>query len=226
MFEKGGRYFIYRHLRPDKMEPFYIGIGTKKTKWKYSRAKTTEFRNNLWWKIVNKNNGDFIVEILGESDNYEYIKQKEKWFIQLYGKIIDKTGILANFTDGGDGVVGFKHSEETKEKCRIASTGKIVSKETREKLRVENLKRIEEIKALLIFYAKNPSKEAREKIAEANNEAIIDVISGEFFDSGVKCAEKFKVSKSVIYHHLNGKSKINKFPTLMWAKEFYKQLNK
>ena len=225
MFQKGGKYFIYRHIRPDNMQPFYIGIGTKKTKWKYARAKTTEFRNNLWWKIVNKNNGDFIVEILGESDNYDYIKEREVYFVKLYGKIINKTGILTNFTDGGDGVVGFKHSEETKEKCRIASTGKSPSEETRKKLSIESLKRIDEIKPLLAFYAKNPSKETKEKIAETHNIPIIDIISGEFYDSGIKCAEFFGVSKASIYHHLNGKSKIIKYPTLMWVKDFYKQLN-
>lgn len=107
------KYYLYRHIRLDKYEPFYIGIGTKtKSDIKgnnYSRA-IEKRRNNLWKKIINKTN--YKIEILLESDNYSYIKDKEKEFIKLYGRKNLKTGSLANLTDGGEGETGRVCSEE------------------------------------------------------------------------------------------------------------------
>lgn len=41
-----GKYYLYRHIRLDKNEPFYIGIGTKnKHKYPYFRAKSKAERN-------------------------------------------------------------------------------------------------------------------------------------------------------------------------------------
>lgn len=98
-----GKYYIYRHVRLDKNEPFYIGMGTKCKNCKiseYFRSNVID-RNIIWKRIVNKTK--YKVEILLESDDYEFIKEKEKEFIKLYGRIDLKTGILSNMTDGGDG---------------------------------------------------------------------------------------------------------------------------
>ena len=114
-----GKHYFYRHIRLDTKEPFYIGIGTKlKSDSKssnyyciYRRGFSLDRRNNLWKKIANK--ADYEVEILLESDDYEFIKQKEIEFIALYGRINTNNGILANMTDGGDGTLGVIISEET-----------------------------------------------------------------------------------------------------------------
>ena len=112
--EEGGRYFLYRHVRPDKNEPFYIGIGTNRdytySNYSYSelyhRAYSKQKRNPIWKRIVNKNNGKYQVEIRLESNSYSFIKQKEKEFIKFYGRKDLKTGTLANLTDGGEGTFG------------------------------------------------------------------------------------------------------------------------
>lgn len=103
------KYYLYRHIRLDKNEPFYIGIGTKSDK-KHTKLETEYLRayskirlNNIWNKIVLKT--DYEVEILLESNDYEFIKQKEIEFIALYGRIDSGKGSLANLTDGGDGTV-------------------------------------------------------------------------------------------------------------------------
>jgi hypothetical protein len=92
---------LYRHIRVDKNEPFYIGIGKND---KRQRQKETYRRNNIWNAIVAKT--EYEIEILFEHDDYNFIKQKEKEFIKLYGRIDKKTGCLANMTDGGDGTTG------------------------------------------------------------------------------------------------------------------------
>ena len=46
-----------------------------------------------------------------------------------------------NMTHGGDGIVGLKHSNETKEKLSVIATQQWKNKESREKLRVSAIKR-------------------------------------------------------------------------------------
>jgi hypothetical protein len=91
---------LYRHIRLDTNEVFYIGIG-KKEKRAYERGNR---RNAFWKAVVNKT--DYDVEILLESDDYEFIKQKEIEFIALYGRRNLGRGSLVNLTDGGDGLLG------------------------------------------------------------------------------------------------------------------------
>ena len=47
------KYYLYRHIRLDKNEPFYIGIGTKEERYKsfemiYKRAFSKKKRNIIW----------------------------------------------------------------------------------------------------------------------------------------------------------------------------------
>ena len=106
------KYYLYRHIRLDTNQPFYIGIGTKfefyskSNKKYYSRAFATSKRGNIWNKIVNKTL--YEVEIMLESDDYQFIKQKEIEFIKLYGRKNLGTGCLSNLTNGGEGTLGSK----------------------------------------------------------------------------------------------------------------------
>lgn len=106
-----GKYYLYRHIRIDKNEPFYIGIGTKRRskeiygyRSEYSRAYSKHDRNIFWKRVVKK--AGYRVEILLESDDYDFILQKEREFIGLYGRRNIKTGTLTNLTDGGEGCTG------------------------------------------------------------------------------------------------------------------------
>jgi len=105
MIKDIGRYFVYRHIRNDNGNVFYIGIGTKDIgksshKWIYYRAYNKKDRGKYWKGIVSKT--DYSIEILVESDDREFIMNKEKEFIKIYGKVSDKTGTLVNFTNGGN----------------------------------------------------------------------------------------------------------------------------
>ena len=117
-----GVYYLYRHIRLDKNEPFYVGIGTVSkterlsTDYRYfRRAFSVSRRNTIWKRIVEKT--DYEVEILLESDDYEFIKQKEIEFIALYGRKDLGKGSLANLTDGGENC-GSIRTEEAKQKQR------------------------------------------------------------------------------------------------------------
>ena len=126
MIVEKGKYYLYRHIRLDKNEPFYIGIARKTQRnhksiyTEYKRAYNEGNRRNpIWQRIAEKTK--YKVEILIECDNIELIKKKEQEFITLYGRIDKGTGTLANLTDGGDGIRNYKHTEETKKKIDCGS---------------------------------------------------------------------------------------------------------
>lgn len=106
---------VYRHIREDKNEPFYIGIGEEE-----SRAYDKKCRTQVWKNIAKKG---YEVEILFNDLSWEEACQKEGEFIALYGRRDLGRGPLVNLTDGGEGTLGYHHTDEAKEKCRIAASG-------------------------------------------------------------------------------------------------------
>lgn len=124
-----GNHYLYRHIRLDKNKPFYIGIGTK-TKYnssnfvtEYGRAFNKNKRSNDWKELFNDINENYEVEILLESDDYDYIKQKEIEFISLHGRRNLGKGTLVNLTDGGEGTKGVIKSQETLIKMSLLFMG-------------------------------------------------------------------------------------------------------
>ena len=113
-------YYIYRHIRLDINEPFYIGLGkvyntNAKTHEKYySRAFQNTKRNRFWNFITDKT--DYEVEIIYECYNREEVIKKEIEFIALYGRRDLGKGTLVNMSDGGDGLSKNIQSPETIEK--------------------------------------------------------------------------------------------------------------
>ena len=111
--------YVYRHIRHDKNEPFYIGIGSVSN---FYRAYSKYGRNKIWNDIVAKTTYD--VEILFDDITWVEACEKEKEFISLYGRISDHTGVLSNLTMGGDGTIGI--TDEVRNKLRMAKLGKKV----------------------------------------------------------------------------------------------------
>lgn len=180
--------YVYRHVRLDKNEVFYVGIGLTNDE-KYTRAYSKKGRNNIWKGITSR--VEYKVEVFFEDDCNEVIREKEKEFIALYGRIDLNTGTLCNLTDGGDGSVnlivseetrrkqsesrkGKKHTEEAKKNMSMRQKGRVMSDETKEKLRIlkTGTKLSQEVRNKMSFdrsgekhplFGKSPSKETREK---------------------------------------------------------------
>jgi hypothetical protein len=138
---------VYRHLREDNLEPFYIGIGAEEAR-AYSFGKSVR---SVFWTRYYKKHG-CIVEIVARGLSWEDACVMEKLLITLYGRIDNGTGTLVNMTDGGDGAIGYRHSKETKErisKSKIGNKSKLGYKATPEEIakRIErNYKHSEESK--------------------------------------------------------------------------------
>lgn len=142
--------YVYRHIRLDKNEPFYIGIGSDA---QYKRAYEKARRSQLWKRITKKS--DYCIDIIADNVSVEFAKEKEIEFIKLYGRIDKNTGTLCNMTDGGDGLYGYIFTKEHREKLSIKAKQKILTEEQKDKLRKYRLG------------IKN-SPEARRKISLAN----------------------------------------------------------
>ena len=119
--------YVYRHIRKDKDQVFYIGIGTD-NKGKYTRAFSKN-RNRYWKRIVDKTN--YEVEILFDDITKEEALSKEVEFIQIYGRGDLGLGTLCNLTDGGEGVTNM--SEEGKEKLREIRRNTIMPQEQKDR---------------------------------------------------------------------------------------------
>lgn len=130
--------YVYRHIRVDKNEPFYIGIG--KTPYRHIAKQG---RNPIWKKIANKT--EYKVEVLFENISWLEATKKEIEFISLYGRIDKGTGSLANMTDEGDGNLGLIHSQEALAKISEASKGR-ASYWKGKKLSPERIKKISDSK--------------------------------------------------------------------------------
>lgn len=59
MLKNTGKYYLYRHIRLDKNEPFYIGIGTKGNK--INTNLRSDYINRGWKQV------EYIKETVVES---------------------------------------------------------------------------------------------------------------------------------------------------------------
>lgn len=148
--------YVYRHIRLDKNEPFYIGIGSDST---YKRAHFIKQRNTYWQRIVAKT--EYEVEIMLDDLTWEEACEKEKEFISLYGRSDMGMGILSNLTDGGEGAIGVIFTDERKNKYKGSNNHFYGKKHTPES--IQKLK----------FLAQNRSPETNRKIALGNSNKIM-----------------------------------------------------
>lgn len=100
--------YVYKHIRLDSGETFYVGIGNDKN---YKRANKKYQRTKIWHNIVKK--AGYKVEIIFDNITWEEACQKEIELIEYYGRRDNGSGTLVNMTDGGEGIPGFKHSKES-----------------------------------------------------------------------------------------------------------------
>jgi hypothetical protein len=105
-------FYIYFHVNLCTGKVFYVGKGSG------DRAWSKESRNKYWHNIVKKYGYDIQLfeEELSEQEAFE----REKYWISRFK---DMGYDLANLTDGGEGVSGLLHSEQTKIKISEVNKG-------------------------------------------------------------------------------------------------------
>lgn len=169
--------YLYRHIRLDKNEPFYIGVGGLETFDDYNRAYDKIGRNKIWKRITTKTS--YEIEILLDDLTKEEVLIKETEFVKLYGRINIKTGTLANLTDGGQGGGGHVVPEELKNYLRSIYSGKPRPEHVKRAMNRLGWHHTEESKKKIgnsvkgkgnPFYGKNHSKETKNKISKINSD--------------------------------------------------------
>lgn len=163
-------YFLYRHIRLDTNQPFYIGIGTKyedsnKYEAEYKRAFEVTNRSIWWKKVTNKT--QYKVEILLESGDRKFIENKEIEFITLYGRKDLNKGNLVNLTDGGEGLINVIFTEERRKKVSASNTGKKRTNEDKEKMSKIRLEDKVAMEKLAILQKTPKNKETINKISNS-----------------------------------------------------------
>ncbi len=123
-------FYTYAHYRPDN-SVFYIGKGHGRRAW------VKQGRNPSWCNIVAKH-GDFKVEVLARWATEEEALEHEKFLIWCFRDMGIST---ANFTDGGEGVVGYKHTEETKQHLKKLNNERVLTDEQIAKIRAGRIGR-------------------------------------------------------------------------------------
>lgn len=208
--------YVYRHIRLDKNEPFYIGIG--KTE---KRAYDKRGRNKIWKDIVSK--CQYEVEVLFYNISWEEACKKEIEFINLYGRKDLGKGTLANLTDGGEGALNGIISKEHKNKIAESNKRRVFTDEQRKKMSIRMIERLKDsefrnkltigmrnsekhklacrINALK-FKGYKHSQEAKEKIAKSKSRKIVQFsLDGEvikFWDSAKQVQRELKLSQGNI----------------------------
>jgi hypothetical protein len=220
--------YVYRHIRLDKNEPFYIGIGSDSD---YKRANYKYRKNPIWNRIISKT--EYRIEILLDDLTWEEACEKEKEFISLYGRIDNKTGILSNLTDGGEGVkglkfrlesriklskskLGYKHTEDWKRKMSEMRKGKPIYASRGSNHFMYGKKHSEEtIKRMIAKKTgKKASIEARMNMSKSHSgencphsKLIVNTETGIFYFSCSEAARSAGVNKNTLHSYLRGKYK-------------------
>ena len=204
--------YVYRHIRFDKNEVFYIGISNINDD-KYFRANSKRDRNSHWRNIIKKT--DYKIDILFDNVSWDFAKEKEIELIQLYGKTLDGTGTLCNITSGGEGTLNLKWDESRRQKIVSAISGLKRSDEAKLNMAKSRLGR-----KLSLSHKNNISKALKNKKwsngeldakRNASSKIVINYQSGIFYSSIKEAAIAHNINASTLSHKLLGLRKNNTY---------------
>lgn len=153
---KEKKWTLYCHTSQDGRR--YIGITSNlpKRRWDNGRGYKD---NQLFYNYILKHGWDSIKHaILFDNLTEEEAKEKEKYYIKLYDTQKKEHGF--NLTGGGDS--GFSPCEETRKKMSIARRKRIITDETRLKLRNSTKGKKNG------FYGKHHTEESKKKMSLAH----------------------------------------------------------
>jgi hypothetical protein len=173
-------YYVYMYLREDGT-PYYIGKG------KHRRAWVNTGRT------INRPQDESRIEIHTDNLTEDEALSLEIELIAEYGRKDNGTGILRNLTDGGDGVSGLRHNEETKRKISEAGTNRQHTEETRRKMSKSHKGKVmsqDARRKMSEFHrGKTLSESHREKIGDANKKRPCRDGSGVEYESIKEAAD-------------------------------------
>lgn len=128
--------YIYKITSPSGK--IYIGqtinLDKRKTKYKNLHCKG---QNKIYNSLIKYGWDNHLFEVIDQfeyKDNKQFLNEREIFWVEFY----DSYNNGLNLTMGGDNNIGKIISEETREKLRKSSTNKKHTEETKEKIRIAN----------------------------------------------------------------------------------------
>jgi hypothetical protein len=158
------RFYTYAYLREDKT-PYYIGKGKGNRAFIKNRRGAKPPKNRTRILFLKKN--------LTEEEAFRH----EKYMIAVFGRKDLGTGILINKTNGGEGIIGYSHTEKTKNKMSEMMKSKIISEETKIKMsqsqKGRTISKEHRLKISKALKGKNLKEETKRKLSEAHSGKIL-----------------------------------------------------
>lgn len=118
-------FYVYYLIDPNTRQPFYVGKGTGNRMYEHYRVRsrlTNPLLKNKLLKMDKEGKTVVYEKVLINADE-EMAFAKERALISLHGRLIDRTGILCNLTEGGEGNSAC-WTDERKQKQRDRMKGK------------------------------------------------------------------------------------------------------
>lgn len=175
--------YIYKHIRRDNQETFYIGVGT--TNDNFRRAYNKIQRNKQWKDIANSVEYDVVILEKDLSIQDAHIKECE--LIEKYGRIDLGNGTLCNLSDGGCTNKGWIPNQKWRKSHSEKLKGRKMTKEWRQKL----------------------SESKIGKNGENNNSTklLLNTQSGIFYFGVNEAAKSVGIKPKTLYAQLSGVNK-------------------
>ena len=128
-------YTVYKHTFPNNK--IYIGITQQQPEKRWKKGLGYDSHQKIMKRAIKKYGWDNIKhEILFQNLSKDEACKKEIDLIAFYDSTNKEKGY--NISQGGEGTIGVKPSEASKQKNRIAHLGKKASLETRKKISESN----------------------------------------------------------------------------------------
>lgn len=176
---------IYVLIDPRNNDVRYVGrtIQTLDNRLKkHLRAIYKSHRVN-WIKSLTLEKVIPIIELICEVNDFEECKKMERFYIDKYRK----DGYdLVNMTDGGDGSIGFKHSEDSKNKISEITKERITKERMSKPEVIENLRD----KGNQQWHSLTPEEQNKLILKQPNRKSITQhTINGDFIKEFISLRE-------------------------------------
>lgn len=205
------QFFIYFHRRPDTGDVFYVGRGKRVNRGSpVKRAHAVRGRSAQWQSIVERNGGRYAIEIVEWCDTFESAKAREVFYIASIGRK-RYGGPLVNLSDGGDGIDGYQHTAETRQKLRAAwernpDRIKALQSETALAARRAAMARVGGSMKGKRHSAATRANYSEQRRGARNNQAkvVVDTATGLEYGCVGDAAKAIGLARSTVYNYLFG----------------------